>query len=289
MRQQNGSIILRSNRWYVTYWERRSENGVIGRKRVTHHLGPKTIRGKYAPSDIKDAAKDFMATVNGGKIQPERITTIGDFVNNVYLPWIKDYKRPSTVRGYRDIWEDHLSPLCANDWLKDVRTFHVQGWLDSITQKGLSRNSLKRIKSCITGIFARAKQQGYFDGANPADDTAVSPRAAEPQETFATTKGTRMNMNNLLNRVLLPALNAGGIEWHGWHGARRGLGSNLYRLGVPDVVIQRILRHSNVSTTTAYYIKTASPDVRIAMDKLESNFAESETIGRLEPISPRAK
>ena len=22
-------------------------------------------------------------------------------------------------------------------------------------------------------------------------------------------------------------------EWHGWHAARRGLGSNLYRLGVP--------------------------------------------------------
>ena len=261
----------------------------------------------------------------------------------------------------------------------------MQGWLDSITQKGLSRNSLKRIKSCITGIFARAKQQGYFDGANPADDTAVSPRAAEPQETyaydlteitpilthapepattafaiaamtglrigeieglnwedyrdgeihvtrsiwnghetdpktgkskapvpairqlaqrldvhrlrcsdpksgpmFATTKGTRMSMNNLLKRVLLPALNAGGIEWHGWHAACRGLGSNLYRLGVPDVIIQRIPRHSNVSTTTAYYIKTASPDVRIAMDKLESNFAESGTIGRLEPISPRA-
>ncbi len=35
-------------------------------------------------------------------------------------------------------------------------------------------------------------------------------------------------------------------EWHGWHAARRGLGSNLYRLGVPDMVIQRILRHANV-------------------------------------------
>jgi len=38
-------------------------------------------------------------------------------------------------------------------------------------------------------------------------------------------------------------------EWHGWHAGRRGLGSNLYRLGVPELVIQRILRHANVSTT----------------------------------------
>jgi integrase len=45
----------------------------------------------------------------------------------------------------------------------------------------------------------------------------------------------------------------------------------LYRLGVPDMVIQRILRHANVSTTTAYYIKTIDNDVRNAMSKLESN------------------
>ena len=60
-------------------------------------------------------------------------------------------------------------------------------------------------------------------------------------------------------------------EWHGWHAARRGLGSNLYRLGVPDKVIQAILRHANVSTTSTYYIKTAADDVRRAMFKLENN------------------
>lgn len=64
-------------------------------------------------------------------------------------------------------------------------------------------------------------------------------------------------------------------EWHGWHAARRGLGSNLYRLGVPDMVIQRILRHANVSTTETYYIKTAADDVKHAMAKLESNIPQA--------------
>jgi integrase len=63
-------------------------------------------------------------------------------------------------------------------------------------------------------------------------------------------------------------------EWHGWHAARRGLGSNLYRLSVPDIVIQRILRHANVSTTATYYIKTAADDVRSAMVKLEKHISE---------------
>ena len=53
------------------------------------------------------------------------------------------------------------------------------------------------------------------------------------------------------------------------------LGSNLYRLGVPEMVIQRILRHANVSTTATYYIKTAADDVRGAMARLEKQISES--------------
>ena len=45
-------------------------------------------------------------------------------------------------------------------------------------------------------------------------------------------------------------------EWHGWHVARGGLSTNLFRLGVADKTIQSILRHSNVQVTQAHYIKT---------------------------------
>ena len=108
-----------------------------------------------------------------------------------------------------------------------------------------------------------------------------------------------MDLGNLLNWSILPALNRCGIcgkpkeecrelgkeknkapehdfqrdrmlpEWHGWHAARRGLGTNLYRLGVPEKTIQAILRHANVSTTNTYYIKSAADDTRAAMAKLE--------------------
>ena len=79
-------------------------------------------------------------------------------------------------------------------------------------------------------------------------------------------------------------------HWHGWHAARRGLGSNLYRLGVPPMVIQRILRHSSVGTTANYYMKTAADDVRNAMAKFEKTVTESpsselrDTFGTLVPI-----
>lgn len=52
-----------------------------------------------------------------------------------------------------------------------------------------------------------------------------------------------------------------------------GPGSNLCRLGVPDKVLRRILRHANVSTTATYYFKTAAVDVRSVMMKLENHIA----------------
>ena len=268
----------------------------------------------------------------------------------------------------------------------------MQGWLNEIAAAKLSRNTLKHIKSTISGIFTLAKQQDYFQGENPARDTGIDPRASEPQETyayaleeiktiisllpepaatafavagfmglrqgeiqgllwenyqngdiyvsrsiwngrvnepktrkgrapvpvirqladrlemhrlrcgnpesgpiFANTTGRPLDLGSIVNRVILPALDRCEIcskvesehlranhqyrrdqnipEWHGWHAARRGLGSNLYRLGVPELVIQRILRHANVSTTASYYIKTAADDVKSAMAKLENQLA----------------
>jgi integrase len=402
MRKQRGQIIRIGNRWYVRYWERRNIGGTVERKRVTHSIGQVTTRGKRPPADIKTEAERHMATINSGTVPADRIVTIGDFVQQVYLPWIADHKRPSTAKGYRDIWEDHLKPLSEQVWLKDTRTYHVQSWLNQIGTGKLSRNTLKHVKSVVSGIFTLAKQQDYFQGENPARDSAINPKSAEPQETyaytleeiqtilallpepaatafavaafmglrhgeiqgllwenyrdgelhvsrsiwnghvsdpktrkgrapvpvirqladrlemhrlrsekpgnpvagpiFANSLGKPLSLGSVVNRVILPALNrceACGMEdsrhgkaahpyrrdtripeWHGWHAARRGLGSNLYRLGVPDMVIQRILRHANVSTTATYYIKTAAGDVRSAMSKLEDHIEQSEHIQR---------
>ena len=125
---------------------------------------------------------------------------------------------------------------------------------------------------------------------------------------FPNLNGSPMDLGNLLNRAILPALNRCAVcgksesecgkpagkdeeatpehkyerdksrpEWHGWHAARRGLGTNLYRLGVPEKTIQAILRHANVSTTNTYYIKSAADDTRAAMAKLERLVVGSES------------
>jgi integrase len=127
-------------------------------------------------------------------------------------------------------------------------------------------------------------------------------RCGSPQSgpIFANAVGKPLALTSVVNRAIVPSLNRcenchkrendhSNTEheykrderipvWHGWHAARRGLGSNLYRLGVPDIVIQRILRHANVSTTATYYIKTAADDVRNAMLRLETKVGQSSAI-----------
>jgi integrase len=86
---------------------------------------------------------------------------------------------------------------------------------------------------------------------------------------FADASGKPMNLEALARDVIRPALDKSGVEWHGWHAFRRGLATNLHRLGVSDKVIQQILRHANVTTTMNIYVKTASSDAAAAMRTLE--------------------
>jgi integrase len=62
-----------------------------------------------------------------------------------------------------------------------------------------------------------------------------------------------------------------GIAWCGWHGFRRGMGTNLKTLGVDDTVIQRVLRHANVEVTRQSYIKIEDHVKTAAMKKLQKS------------------
>lgn len=96
----------------------------------------------------------------------------------------------------------------------------------------------------------------------------------------------RREINALYWRQMRDILKKAGIQWKGWHGFRRGLASNLNRLGVDDSVIQAILRHSNVAVTQRCYIKTTSQDAVLAMQRLSSRVAEIQSSAHLMDVDP---
>jgi integrase len=52
---------------------------------------------------------------------------------------------------------------------------------------------------------------------------------------------------------------------------RRGLGTSLHALGVDDIEIQRILRHSNIGITQKMYIKSVTESQVTAMELVWKN------------------
>lgn len=101
-------------------------------------------------------------------------------------------------------------------------------------------------------------------------------RTAGAEWIFAGATGKPLVLANLLRRDIKPALDKAGLKWAGWHGFRRGVGSNLHELGVADKTIQEILRHEDVATTQAFYIKVSSPQSKAAMRKLSAAFKKSK-------------
>jgi integrase len=91
---------------------------------------------------------------------------------------------------------------------------------------------------------------------------------------FPSRNSKSLSLNNVVNRQIEPALKAANVQWKGWHGFRRGLATNLHALGVDDLTIQRILRHSNVATTQKCYIKTLPEQSVAGMHRLELALGE---------------
>jgi integrase len=372
MRKQTGCLVRRGGWWLLRYRMRVMENGQLHSVNRAHKLCCVDSNHKTKAS-VRDMARDFLKPINDASDEQSPTSRLSEFVEKVYLPWVKDHKRPSTYKGYEDMWKGHLNARCGDWWLRDARTADIQRLLDQIAKEdGLSKTTLKHIKHLLSGIYRFAMQQGLFERANPVTAASI-PDAPGPSETYAysleevtqmvavlpepaatvvlaaaftgfrrgelcgmlwqnlepptekslatysvtrsiwngistdpkTSKskapvpiigmlakrleahrtaygnpasgpifanglGKPVELNNLYRRTLRPIFQAAGIEWHGWHAFRRGLATNLHRLGVDDKTIQAILRHSNVAVTQACYIKTVSADAIAAMQQLES-------------------
>jgi hypothetical protein len=81
----------------------------------------------------------------------------------------------------------------------------------------------------------------------------------------------------LARREIVPDFRKKGLPWHGWHAFRRGLATNLRAIAIPDDVIQRILRHSDIGTTQEHYAKTLPVTVRKAMSKLDRSLKRDKS------------
>ena len=370
-RHQDGYIYRKKNRWYVRYYERVvQKDGSVSRIQISRSVAPvcHEYRTKGAVSPL---VAEILKDVNGNTVTVPSTLSLEQFVDDTYLPYTSSQKRPSTYRGYRNLWKHYLKKRCGKSRLRDFRTLDGERVLADIArQNDLARNTLKHIKNLLSGIFKHAKRLGCINGANPMQDVSI-PKARPAGQTYAYSleeitkmisilpqpaatvvataaftgmrkgeirgllwenyhddaiwvtqsvwerfvtepktqqsisaipvirplaqllqqhreatgnpqagfvfqsrnykhKAVPLAPNSLLKWHIKPKLLEAKIVWRGWHAFRRGLATNLYRLGVPDKTIQAILRHSNLSTTMNSYVKSVSTDAVAAMRTFEA-------------------
>lgn len=212
---------------------------------------------------------------------------VGAFPDHYENPWfrIKIPKTKAVTQPTRYATLDQVLDMIAilPDTAATVIAVAAFAGLRKSEIQGLKWEDFRNDELHITRSAWRTTQIEETKTAASAAPVPVLPQLAKhleahregsPANEFIFTgpkMGRPLDLHNLANRVIRPTLAEEGIAWCGWHGFRRGMGTNLKTLGVDDTVIQRVLRHANVEVTRQSYIKIEDHVKTAAMKKLQKS------------------
>jgi integrase len=190
-RHQQGYIYEAFGSFHVRYYVTEFRDGKLTRVQKSHKLCRK--EGKYKSETCKpvvNLCEDFLRDkVNA----PSRVVTgedvkIADFWTNTYLPRVESRLKPSTVRGYKQIWKQFLKDHVSGHTLQGYEGKLGQRFLKELASKttngvqDLNRNTLKHVKALASSIFTTAVEQEIIS-SNPWRDVVMPRDAKVPERT----------------------------------------------------------------------------------------------------------
>ena len=200
-KHQEGYIWRQGRSWYGRWREDVLEQGQVVRKQRSAKLADVCDRYRSKP-DVRPLLAEKLRPINESRTRPEGTLPVADFVESFYFPFVEENFKPSTVMGYKTLWEIYLAPRLGRIVLRDFRTVDAATLLADIHRAhGLGRSTLKHIKSFLSGVFTYAKNQGAFDGVNPIRDAMIPKKAAKPEETHAATPDEVLAMMDALDKA----------------------------------------------------------------------------------------
>jgi integrase len=173
---QRGQIYQAHGAWHLRY---RVNGKQVSRKLADHNDQFRTEKS------VRGLADQILSPVNEGR-ESGGLQTVQQFIEGIYLPHAKLHKKPSTYNGYINLYNLRLKPRVSGIQLATFRTLDGQKILNEVaaSDNQLSHQTLKNVKSLLSGVFTHAKRMGSFDGANPVDGVEV-PKGQPSEETHA--------------------------------------------------------------------------------------------------------
>jgi integrase len=192
MAQQTGYIFKKGSAWYLRY----RDGGKQRCKRLVD------VCDQYRrEKDVGPLAAEFLAPFNAGKVRVESWTLLSEFAEKHWLPWAEVNCKPSTVAGYKTIWNTYLATFVPSIALREFRTVDAANLFGEIHRvKKIGRATLQHCKSRLSGIFALARNLGALDSPNPIIGAMIPKKAAAPAETYAATPDEVLTILEILRK-----------------------------------------------------------------------------------------
>ncbi len=183
-RHQQGYVFRKGNGWYLRYYQ--GERQPDGSERAVQKCTKLAdYGGEYrSKSAVRILADEFLAPFNNGTTTVDSLMSLTDFIEKRYLPYVKEHKAPSTYAGYRNLWSLYIEDR-GTMALRDYRTCECDDLLLEIARAhDTAKETIKRVKSFLSGTFRHAKRLGVLNTENPMWDT-VLPECREGEDTYA--------------------------------------------------------------------------------------------------------
>ncbi len=120
-RHQQGYIFRKGRNWYGRWWDDVMVDGEVLRKQRCEKLVEVSDRYR-SKADVRPLLADKLRPINEGKARPESTLPVAKFVDDYYMPFVQENYKPSTIAGYRNLWESYLSARLDKIVLRDFRT-----------------------------------------------------------------------------------------------------------------------------------------------------------------------
>lgn len=197
-RIQRGYLYEASGSFYVRYYTGgtvKNKKGETVPEQISHRLCEKSDKyyGRNAKA-VKLLRDDFMNKVNqqqGSNRAVKRAVDmrITDFWEQVYLPYCEAViavtgqprKKPATMRGYKQIWKQHLSPHFGKMTLQEYEPAIGTQFLRSLTATQ-NKTTIRHVKALGSAVFKHAVNENRIK-VNPWHDVLMPDDAIDAPAT----------------------------------------------------------------------------------------------------------
>lgn len=188
-RYQRGHIYEAFGAFHVRFYQTELRDGQLARVQKSHRLCAKD-RKHYSEKSkpVRLLCDEFMRGVNTATLT-EQDMTIGQFWQERYLPYCEQIvkltgeprKKASTIRGYMQIWRQHLETHFGKLTLQEYEPHLGTRFLQSLSGTQ-AKNTIKHVRACASSLFRRAVVEQRIK-TNPWRDVQMPDDAIESSET----------------------------------------------------------------------------------------------------------